>query len=186
MKPDDVTGLLQQWAAGDSQALDRLIPLVYADLRRVADAYLRHETDGQTLQPTALVHELYLKLVGQDRMEWRNREQFFATAAFLMRRLLVDKARRRLTDKRGGGAARLSIEEALDHPLQTDRTTVAVDEALRRFAELDPERARIVEMRYFGGLELEEIAEALQVSRTTVKRHWAVARMWLHRELKGA
>lgn len=155
MHGSDVTELLREWAAGDDQALERLIPLVYADLRKVADNYLRKEGAPQTLQPTALVHELYLKLAGQDRMEWRNREQFFATAAFLMRRLLVDRARRRLAGKRGGGAVRVPIDEAIDHSEEPNETMVALDEALTRFAALDPERARVVELRYFGGLDLE-------------------------------
>jgi RNA polymerase sigma factor (TIGR02999 family) len=185
MEASDVTELLREWAAGDEQALERLIPLVYADLRRVADGYLRREGAAQTLQPTALVHELYLKLANQDRMEWRNREQFFATAAFLMRRLLVDRARRRLAGKRGGGASLVPIDEAVDRAAEPNRALLAVDAALTRFAELDPERARVVELRYFGGLDMEEIAEVLQVSRTTVKRHWTVARMWLHKEIQG-
>jgi RNA polymerase sigma-70 factor, ECF subfamily len=181
---EDVTGLLRHWSNGDQAAFERLVPIIYDELRRIADGLLRREGHGQALQPTALVHELYLKLVDQKRAQWRDREQFFGIASKMMRRILVDQARQRLADKRGGGAVHLPVDEALDQPAQTSRTVLAVDEALTRFAILDPERSRIVEMRYFGGLELEEIAELLQVSRTTVKRHWSVARMWLHRELE--
>lgn len=182
---EDVTGLLRHWSEGDQAAFERLVPIIYDELRRIADGLLRREGHGHALQPTALVHELYFKLVDQKRAQWRDREQFFGIASKMMRRILVDQARQRLADKRGGGAVHLTVDEALDQPAETSRTVLAVDEALTRFALIDPERSRIVEMRYFGGLELEEIAELMQVSRTTVKRHWSVARMWLHRELEG-
>lgn len=184
MTNHDVTGLLQHWSSGDQQAFERLVPIVYDELRKLADGSLRQEPTDLILQPTALVHELYLKLVDQKRAQWRDREQFFGVASKMMRRILVDHARQRLAGKRGAGAAHVPVEEALDQPAETNRTVLAVDDALTRFAEIDPQRSRIVEMRYFGGLDLEEIADLMQVSRTTVKRHWSVARMWLHRELE--
>lgn len=179
----EVTALLHRWSAGEPEALDRLVPIIYGELRRMAESFLRFEGGGHPLQPTALVHELYLKLVDQERAQWRDREQFFGVAAKMMRRILVDHARKAMAGKRGARAEHVTIDDALEQPAP-DRTLLAVDEALTRFAGLDPERARIVELRYFGGLELQEIAELLQVSRTTVKRHWTVARMWLHRELE--
>jgi len=185
MGKSEITNLLQQWSGGSPEAFDRLVPLVYDELRHMAGGFLRGEREGHLLQPTALVHELYLRMVDQDRAQWQDRSHFFAVAAKMMRRILVDHARKRIAGKRGGGAEHIPIEEALDHPAQSSRTILAIDEALTRFAAFDPERSRIVELRYFAGLDLEEIAELLQVSRTTVKRHWAVARMWLHRELEA-
>lgn len=180
----DITDLLRQWSGGSPEAFDRLVPLVYDELRHMAGGFLQGEREGHLLQPTALVHELYLRMVDQDRAQWEDRSHFFAVAAKMMRRLLVDHARKRLAGKRGNGAEHVPIEEALDHPEQAPSAVLAVDEALTRFAAFDPERSRIVELRYFGGLDLAEIAGLLQVSRTTVKRHWTVARMWLHRELE--
>lgn len=185
MEKGHVTELLQRWAGGDPQAFERLLPLVYDELRRMAESFLRHERNDHTLQPTALVHELYLRMVDQDRANWQDRAHFFSVAAKMMRRILVDHARKQTTGKRGARAVHLPIEEALDHAERSNRTLLAVDAALTRFAEFDPERSRIVELRYFGGLDLEEIANLMQVSRTTVKRHWSVARMWLHRELEA-
>lgn len=185
MQKGDVTELLQRWSGGDPDALERLLPLVYDELRRMADQFLRRERVDHTLQPTALVHELFLKMVDQDRAQWQDRAHFFSVAAKMMRRILVDHARKHTTGKRGSGARHLPIEDALDKPAESSRAILAVDAALIRFAEFDPERSKIVEMRYFGGLDLEEIADLLQVSRSTVKRHWAVARMWLHRELEA-
>ncbi len=185
MEKGHVTALLQRWASGDAEAFGHLMPLVYDELRRMADGFLRHERNDHTLQPTALVHELYLRMVDQDRANWQDRAHFFSVAAKMMRRILVDHARKQITGKRGSRAVHLPIEEALDQAERSNRTLLAVDAALTRFAELDPERSRIVEMRYFGGLDLEEIATLMQVSRTTVKRHWSVARMWLHRELEA-
>ncbi len=184
MDRGNVTELLQRWSDGDPDAFERLLPLVYDELRRMADQFLRHERVDHTLQPTALVHELYLKMVDQDRAQWQDRAHFFSVAAKMMRRILVDHARKHITGKRGAGALHLPIEDALDKPVEPSRTLLAVDDALTRFAAFDPERSRIVELRYFGGLDLEEIATLLQVSRTTVKRQWTVARMWLHRELE--
>jgi RNA polymerase sigma-70 factor (ECF subfamily) len=185
MATGNVTDLLQAWSGGNSEAFERLVPLVYGELRRMADNFLRFERTDHTLQPTALVHELYLRMVDQDRARWQDRAHFFSVAAKMMRRILVDHARKHRTEKRGAGVEHVPVEEALDQPARSSRTLIAVDEALTRFAEFDPERSRIVEMRYFGGMDLEEIADLLQVSRTTVKRHWSVARMWLHRELEA-
>lgn len=186
MNKGDVTNLLRQWSVdGQEEAFERLLPMVYDELRRMADGFLRFEREGHTLQPTALVHEVYLKMVDQDRAQWQDRAHFFSVASKMMRRILVDHARKRITGKRGGGVVLLPIEDALDKPQQSSRALLAVDAALTRFAELDPERSRIVEMRYFGGMDLEEIAEVMHVSRTTIKRHWTVARMWLHRELES-
>jgi RNA polymerase sigma factor (TIGR02999 family) len=185
-RTEDVTGLLHLWSQGDEQAFERLVPLVYDELRRLAGTVLRQEGPRAAVQRTALVHELYLKMVAQDRAQWRDREQFFGIAVKMMRRLIVDDARQRLAAKRGAGAVHLPVEEqAIDQPSGAIETTLAVDTALTRFAQLDPERSRIVELRYFGGMDLAEIAELLGVSRTTVKRQWTVARMWLHRELAG-
>ncbi len=185
MPSNDVTELLRQWSIGDQDAYQRLLPIVYDELRRMAGGFLRHEREGHTLQPTALVHELYMRMVDQSRSDWHDRAHFFSVAAKMMRRILVDHARKRITDKRGSGAEHLPLDEALDTPANLDNALLAVDAALTRFAEIDPDRSRIVEMRYFGGMDLAEIADILQVSRTTVKRHWTVARMWLHRELEN-
>jgi RNA polymerase sigma factor (TIGR02999 family) len=146
---------------------------------------VRREGAATPMQRTALVHELYLKLVDQERAQWRDREHFFGIAVKLMRRLMIDEARQRFAAKRGSGAVHVPVDEALDKPAESSATMLAIDEALTRFAEIDPERSSIVEMRYFGGFDLDEIAELTKVSRTTVKRHWTVARMWLHRELSS-
>jgi len=183
MEREDITGLLHRWSDGDPVALEKLMPIVYDELRRLAQNVVRHEGGNPPQQRTALVHELYLRLVDQQRAQWRDREQFFGIAVKMMRRLMIDDARQRYAAKRGAGAVHVPVDEALDQPAETSRTMIAIDEALTRFAEIDPERSRIVELRYFGGLDLEEIADLMQVSRTTVKRHWTVARMWLHREL---
>jgi RNA polymerase sigma factor (TIGR02999 family) len=179
----DITELLHRWSSGDSAALEALMPIVYDELRGLAQHVVRGEGRAPAMPRTALVHELYLKLIAQDRAQWRDRQQFFGIAVKMMRRLMTDEARQRLAAKRGAGAMHVNVDDALDHPAADGAGMIAVDEALTRFAELDPERCRIVELRYFGGMDLEEIAELLQVSRSTVKRHWSVARMWLHREL---
>jgi len=185
--PAHVTGLLLAWGGGDASALEALLPAVYAELRVQARRAMRHETPGHTLQTTALVHEAYLRLVDQQRVGWQNRAQFFGVAAQLMRRILVDHARARLAEKRGGGAAAVTLSDVA----AADPTTgggdgvdvLAVHEALERLAALDPDQARVVELRYFGGLTIEETAAALGISPATVKREWAVARGWLRREL---
>lgn len=186
MKHDDITGLLHAWSDGDQEAFDKLVPVIYDELRRLAHNVVRREGGDRSGHQTTLVHELYLKLVDQDRAQWRDREHFFGIAVKMMRRLMIDDARQRLAAKRGAGAVHMPLEDALDTPGGPDGNVLAVDQALTRFAEIDPERSRIVELRYFGGLDLDEIADLLQVSRTTVKRHWTVARMWLHRELSGS
>lgn len=168
--------------------MDRLMPIVYAELRRLAARARRREQPGRTLQTTALVHEAYLKVVDQSRVEWRNRGQFFAVAAQAMRRILVDEARRRGADKRGGGIAKVSLDEAA-HGTQlappSDATILAVDQAVGALADFDPDLARLVELRYFAGLSVEETAEALGVSAATVGREWAAARAWLAHELRS-
>jgi RNA polymerase sigma-70 factor (ECF subfamily) len=182
--PGEVTVLLGQLKLGRKEALPKLMPLVYRELRRLAGHYLRDERIGHTLQPTALVHEAYLRLVDQNRADWQNRAQFMGVAAQLMRRILVDYARERAAAKRGGGAVRID-EEGFDlgaTPRQSEEV-LAVDEALARLSEMDPQQAQIVEMRYFGGLSVEEAAEALGISPLTVKRDWAIAKAWLRSEL---
>ena len=183
----DVTGLLLAWGRGDQSAADRLVPAVYDELRRQAERAMRREGSEHTLQATALVHESYLRLVDQRRVEWRNRAHFFAIAATVMRRILVDHARARLTAKRGGGVAPITLAGAEQGgPQETDDVDLlALHEALERLAALDPDQARLVELRYFGGLTIEETAAALDVSPATVKREWALARAWLRRELTG-
>jgi RNA polymerase sigma factor (TIGR02999 family) len=184
----DITGLLVAWQAGDESALNALLPIVYGELRRQARRALRREADGHTLQPTALVHEAYLRLIDQRRAHWESRTQFFAVAAQLMRRILVDHARARRRAKRGGGAAQITLTDVAAHegPGAFDETsvdTLDLDDALTRFAALDPDKARLVELRYFAGLSIPEAAAALGVSQATVGREWVVARAWLRREL---
>ena len=185
---EDVTGLLQDWSDGDQGAMDKLSPLVYNELRRLARRYLRQERPGHTLQSTALVHEAYLRLVDRKNANFRNRAHFFAVAAQLIRRILVDYARARRTTKRGGGQPRLSFDEAVSFPAaQRDVDLRELDDALNTLAGIDPQKARIVEMRFFGGLSVEAVAEVLEMSPRTVRRHWRVAKAWLHKEItKGA
>jgi RNA polymerase sigma-70 factor, ECF subfamily len=183
----DVTGLLLAWGRGDQSAADQLVPAVYDELRRQAERAMRREGGEHTLQATALVHESYLRLVDQRRVEWRNRAHFFAIASTVMRRILVDHARARLTAKRGGGVVPITLAgaERGGAPETDEVDLLALHEALERLAVLDPEQARLVELRYFGGLTIEETSEALGVSPATVKREWALARAWLRRELAG-
>jgi len=188
---DGVTAALQALADGDPERREEVMRLVYAELRRLAARYLRRERTGHTLQPTALVHEAYLRMSGQTAVRWQNRTQFFAVAAQTMRRVLVDHARGRATKKRGGGAVRIALEPSQDDappPAEasvppSDVDLIDLDTALRELAELDPALVRIVELRYFGGLTVEETAVALGVSSATVKRSWATARGWLFRRL---
>jgi RNA polymerase sigma factor (TIGR02999 family) len=180
----DVTELLMAWGDGDQDALSRLTPLVYDELHRLAEGYMRREHAGHTLQTTALVNEAYIKLVDSSRVRWQNRAHFFAVAAQLMRRILVDFARNRRYQKRGGDWRQVTLGEGLGVATNVDSDLVALDEALQELAKLDPRKARVVELRFFGGLSLEETAEALQISTDTVGRDWRAAKAWLKRELK--
>jgi RNA polymerase sigma factor (TIGR02999 family) len=183
--PRDVTALLLNWSDGDREAPAKLMPLVYDELRRLARDHLRRERPDHTLQPTALVNEVYLRLVDQQRVNWHNRAQFFGLAAQLMRHILVDHSRSRASVKRGGLVRKLSLDEAWMAPEEVAEELVALDEALVRLAAIDERKSRVVEMRFFGGLSVEETAEALGVSDKTVMRDWRIAKMWLHRELSG-
>jgi RNA polymerase sigma factor (TIGR02999 family) len=181
-----VTELLRAWGAGDAGAAEALVPLVYEELRRQAKRALRREGEGHTLQATALVHEAWLRLDGQHDARWESRTQFLAVAAQMMRRVLVDHARTRLALKRGGGATQVTLGDADSAVSASDDVDVlALDEALARLAALDPRKARLVELRYFAGLSIPEAATALGISPATVGREWAVARMWLRRELES-
>jgi RNA polymerase sigma factor (TIGR02999 family) len=184
---DAVTELLQAWGEGDAGALEALVPLVYAELRRQARRALRREGEGHTLQATALVHEAWLRLDGQHDARWESRTQFLAVAAQMMRRVLVDHARTRRALKRGGGGTQVTLGDAVDVAATPDDgvDVLALDEALARLATLDPRKARLVELRYFAGLSIPEAAAALGISQATVGREWAVARMWLRRELEA-
>jgi RNA polymerase sigma factor (TIGR02999 family) len=182
----DLTHLLIQWSKGDSAALDALVPLVYDELRRLAQLYLSREKPGHTLSSTALVHEAYLRLVKQKDVTWQNRAHFFGVAARMMRRILVDHARRRGYAKRGGGALTLSLDETIAPAPEREMDLVALDDALETLAKLDERQSRMVELRFFGGLSIEETSEVLGVSAPTVKREWASARAWLYREISGS
>ncbi|HEX8096973.1 MAG TPA: sigma-70 family RNA polymerase sigma factor [Pyrinomonadaceae bacterium] len=182
--PEGVTQLLMEWGGGDQAALDKLMPLVYGELRRLANNYLRRERANHTLQPTALVNEAYLKLVDQRNARWQNRAQFFGVAAQLMRRILVDHARTHQAQKRGGSdRQRLSLTNVDRVSAEPDVDLLALHEALNELAELDPQQARIVELKFFGGLSIEEAAEALGVGHATVERDWKMARAWLRSKL---
>jgi RNA polymerase sigma-70 factor, ECF subfamily len=183
--PGEVTQLLVEWNQGDASAIDRLLLIVYAELHRVADNYLRRERPGHTLQATALINEAYLRLVGAQNVQWQNREQFFGISANLMRRVLVDHARGAKASKRGGSLQNLPLDEATLLIQERDENLLLLDEALERLTEVDPQACRIVELRYFGGLTIDETAEVLKLSPTTVKREWAAARAFLHREIGG-
>jgi RNA polymerase sigma factor (TIGR02999 family) len=171
--------------AEDPQSVDSLLPLVYQELRRLAASYLRRERPGQTLQPTALVNEAYLRLLKDRPGRWQNRAHFCAIAAHSMRQILIERARARGAQKRGGAPARVTLDEALVAGGTRSIDLVALDEAMERLARFDPEQARLVELRFFGGLTIEETAEAMHISPATVKRHWIAARAWLARELEG-
>lgn len=175
--------LLDQLHNGDVAAASRLLPLVYQQLRRLAAHYMRDERSGQTIQATELVHEAYLRLVGQDRIDWKGRSHFFAVAATSMRRILVDRARKKMAPKHGGREERIELNEALVLAPQKSKDLVAMDDALNLLAQMSPRQARVVELRFFGGLEMEEIAKIEGVSLRTVKQDWSIARAWLHREI---
>ncbi|MGH9846031.1 MAG: sigma-70 family RNA polymerase sigma factor [Blastocatellia bacterium] len=179
----EVTQLLVAWSDGDQAALEQLTPLVYRELHRLAKGYLHRERPGHLLQTTALVNEAYLRLIDWKDVHWQNRAHFFGVAAQLMRRILVDFARARHQDKRGGAMRQVSLDEAAAVSVEQSAELIALDEALERLAAIDPRRSRMVELRFFGGLSEEETAEALKVSPRTVRREWSLARAWLHREL---
>ena len=179
----DVTGLLDEWNRGDHRALDRLLPLVYAELRRVAARQLRRERNGHSLQPTALVHEAYFRLVDRQKADWQSRAHFYGVAAQIMRRILVDHARRRLAGKRGDGVRPVSIDEAMETAGPCAIPILDLDDALERLGRLDAGLAQIVELRAFGGLTIEEAAHVLSVSPSTAKREWRTAKAWLTRAL---
>ena len=181
--PSEVTQLLRAWGGGDENALDRLAPLVAAELSRLARAYLRRERTGHSLQPTALINEVYLRLIDWQNATWEDRSHFFGVAARLMRRVLVDHARRTRYRKRGGGVDHVSLDEAAIVVPDRPGELLAIDEALGRLAVFDPRKSEIVELRFFGGLTVDEIGKALKVSPSTVKREWSLARAWLYREL---
>ena len=178
---DDVTGLLIAWREGKREAQDRLFDVVYKELHRIAERYLRREHSGHTLQTTALVHEAYFKLIDQTRVEWQNRAHFYGVAAQAMRRILVDHARRHQSEKRAG--VKISLDEELDLASQRAGELVALDEALTTLAELDPQKSRIVELKFFGGLSIEETAEVLGIGTATVIRQWRLAKAWLYSEI---
>jgi RNA polymerase sigma factor (TIGR02999 family) len=179
----EITNLMKAWSAGDPAALDQLSQQVYHELRRMARRHMKGERQNNTLQTTALVHEVYLRMVDVTRVEWQHRAQFFAIAAQMMRRILVDAARKRASHKRGHDAIRVNFDETAILSPQPDRSMVALDDALAAFAEVAPRQARVVELRYFGGLQEEEIVEVLRISPRTVRRDWDFARAWLAREL---
>jgi RNA polymerase sigma-70 factor (ECF subfamily) len=181
--PQGITQLLERWSQGDEKALDQLMPLVYDELHRLAGAYLRRERGEHTLQPTALVNETYLKLVRQRNIRWQNRAQFFGVAAQLMRRILVDHARSHYADKRGGDRINVSLKNIGAYGEQPEADVLALHDVLNRLAEIDPDQSRIVELRFFGGLTIEETAEVMRVSHSTVEREWKIAKAWLKREL---
>ena len=179
----EVTQLLIAWSQGEESALEQLMPLVYEELRRLAKRYMARENPGQTLQATALVHEAYLRLIEQRLVSWQNRAHFYAISAQMMRRILVDRARARNYEKRGGAVGRISLDESLVMQPEREPNLVALDDALKSLALIDPRKSQVVEMRYFGGLTVEESAEVLKVSVDTVMRDWKLAKVWLLREL---
>ncbi len=181
----EVTQLLLKWSNGDKNAFGELLPLVYRELQKIAHRYLNRERSSNTLQTTALVHEAYLKLIDQNRVQWQNRAHFFGIAAQAMRRILVDNARQRLADKRGAGVEKVALDEGLvDISDERAGNLIDLDEALKQLAELDEQKSRLVELRYFGGLSIEETAEVLGVSVATVNRQWRTAKAWLYNFLK--
>ena len=181
--PHEITQLLVEWGSGNQAALDKLYPLVYEELRRMAHRFMRRERKGHTLQTTALINEAYLRLVDQKNVHWANRSHFFGISAQIMRRILVDHARRYAYDKRGGGVQKVSLDEAALVTKDRARELLLLDEALIGLAKLDPRRSKVVELRYFGGLDNIEIAELLKISTNTVMRDWNMARAWIYQQL---
>ena len=183
LAPHDVTQLLKDWSGGDQAAADKLMPLVYEELRHLAHQYMRREKPGHTLQTSALVNEAYVRLVKQSEIQWESRAHFFGIAACLMRRILVDQARRRNFVKRGGGTIRVSLNEGNAIAQEQSASVMALDDALKTLEQIDPRKSRIVELRFFGGMSIEETAEALKVSPGTVMREWTFVRAWLRKEM---
>ncbi len=181
--PPNVTELLVAWNEGDEAALEQLMPVVYDELRRLARRHLAGER-GERLQTTALVHDAYLRLVDQRAVRWQNRAHFYAIAARMMRRILIDHARARVTDRRGGGAPHVALDQAAEVSSERADQLVALDDALQRLAEVDPRKSRVVELRFFGGMSVEETAEVLGISNATVMRDWSTAKAWLHRAIE--
>jgi RNA polymerase sigma-70 factor (ECF subfamily) len=184
-RSDEITGLLRAWSAGDEEALEKLTPLIYQELHRAARRYMGGERSGHTLQTTALINEVYLRLIDAKQIDWQNRAHFFAVCAQWMRRILTDFARSRRYQKRGGGAPHIPLDEALVVGSQADSGLVELDDALKKLALVDERKSRVVELRFFGGLEVKETAEVLNVSSETVMRDWRLAKVWLVRELSG-
>jgi RNA polymerase sigma factor (TIGR02999 family) len=182
---DDITALLVDWGNGDQSALDQLLPLVERELHRLAHSYMRRENPDHTLQTTALINETYLRLIDQRKVQWQNRAHFFGIAAQIMRRILLNYARDQNRQKRGGRAIHVSLSEAMIMPAEKDRELIALNDALTRLEELDPRKSRVVELRYFGGLSVEEAAEVLKIAPITVMRDWQFAKAWLARELQN-
>lgn len=182
---ENLTELLLEWREGDKAALDRLMPLVYDELRRIAHRYVQHERDGHTLQTSALVNEAYLRFAGQRKVDWQNRAHFFAVTAQVMRHILIDHARRRRYAKHGGEVRQIPIQDATEMSLQRANELIALEEALDELAKLDRRKSQVVELRYFGGLSLEETAEVLEISLMTVRRDWRAAKAWLYRSMKN-
>jgi RNA polymerase sigma-70 factor (ECF subfamily) len=178
---NDITGLLLDWRSGDKAALDKLIPLVYKELRRMAHQYMRRERAGNTLQTSALINEAYIRLVDYNRMRWQDRAHFYAVAAQAMRRILVERARSRSRHKRGGGAQQVSLDEAADVVADRAAGLIALDQALTDLFAISPRKAQVVELRYFGGLNIDETAEVLGISSPTVQREWRAAKAWLYK-----
>ncbi len=184
--PQEITQLLMNWSQGDKSALDHLVPLVYPELRRLAKRHMGRENSAHTLQTSALINEAYLKLVDQQNVKWQNRAHFFAVAAQVMRHILVDHARTRNYAKRGGGAPKLPLDEAAALTEQRAGQLIALDDALRDLAALDERKSQIIELRFFGGLSLEETAEVMKISQSTVQREWRAAKAWLHHTMSNA
>jgi len=180
---ENITELLLEFSNGKAIAVDALLPIVYDELKRLASNYLRRERSNHTLQPTALVHEAYIRMIDQTRVNWQNRAHFFGIAANVMRRILVDHARQRNAEKRGAEFQKFSLDENVDKAVELSSEMVALDDALKELAKVDPNNARLVELRYFGGLTFEETAEVMNVSVITAKRHWRVARAWLYGQI---
>ncbi|HSE43614.1 MAG TPA: sigma-70 family RNA polymerase sigma factor [Acidobacteriota bacterium] len=183
LAPKEISQLLSAWSNGDQEALDKLTPLVYEELHRIAGRYMRRENPGHTLQTSALVNEAYIKLIDQKNVQWQNRAHFFGIAAQLMRRILVDHARKRARVRRGAGATKLSLNETAIVAQSRDTEFILIDNALKNLARIDPSKSRIVEMRFFAGLTTEEIAEVEKVSPSTIEREWRKAKAWLYREI---